>query len=127
MFALIVTGVLFWICSLAFPTHIAIESFPILVAVSILYFVVSFLVGAILFGLLFVTIMPSAFTETVTFAQVLTITALVVALMFSGTIAILLLSKYLPGFWVDGKLTAFLLSFAPALATAKVSTNRSSE
>ena len=125
MFNLIVTGALFWICSLAFPTHIVIEGFGALVLSTLLFFVADYLISLLLCGLILGAMIPSLFTEEVSGAQVLTIIALFIALLFAGMFAILLLSKYLPGFWVDGKLTAFLLSLVPAVVTTRVSAKSS--
>ena len=125
MFNLIVTGVLFWICSLAFPAHITIEGFGALALSTVLFFVVDYLISLVLGGLIFGAMMPSLLTEEISGAQVLTIIVLIVALLLTGTLSIMLLSRFLSGFWVDGWLTAFLLSLVPAVTTTAINAKRS--
>ena len=123
MLTMILTGLIFWVCSMVFPSHIVIDGIPALILTTILFYVVEYLV-ALLIGVVIIGAMfPSLVTEEVSGAQILTIIVLTISLFFVGMISILLLSKYLPGFWVDGKMTAFLLSLVPSLLTTKVSVN----
>ena len=107
-----------------FHEYVQISGIPTMILATILFYVAEFCIGFVLVMLLMGVISVSILTESVTVGQILVGIAIVIALCLTGMISILLLSKYLAGFWVSGKLTAFLLSFVPALLTTKVTTSR---
>ena len=106
-----------------FPQYVQIDGWPTMILATVLFYVAEYIIAFVLVLAMMGVISFSLLTDSISVGQVLAIIALVVALCFVGMMSILVLSKYLPGFWVSGKMTAFILALIPSLLSAKVTTS----
>ena len=115
----IVTGLAFWGASAIFPDHVHFDDMKTVIIAAALYFVVLWLVRAVIAALCAVTAAASIFALSIG-GLLLSVLLFLVGFVAGGTVSILLLDKCMAGFAVSGIMAAFLLSLIPAVCSAAV-------
>ena len=115
---LVATGLILWVASWVFPSVVHIDGFLTLVAAAIVLWLLDIVVaiGCALLALLFAAM---GIGGVALFA--------VIAILFSQTIALFLMSGNLSGFLVDGFWPKILLSLCIAIVTTNLSNRTSSK